>query len=110
MTTAEKQVFIQQSSQRGRVRWKVHGIQRRMQRLPFPLQQVEQSLANCEVIEDYPHLYRPLPDCLVLSFVDGKPIHAVVAIDETHQLIFIIIVYQPDQGAWKNDWKTRRKN
>ncbi|MFB3042007.1 MAG: DUF4258 domain-containing protein, partial [Candidatus Poribacteria bacterium] len=103
MTTAEKQVFIQQSSQRGRVRWKVHGIQRRMQRLPFPLQQVEQSLANCEVIEYYPHLYRPLPDCLVLSFpdclvlsfVDGKPIHAVVAIDETHQLIFIITVYQP---------------
>lgn len=110
MTTAEKQAFIQQASRSGRVRWKVHSIQRRMQRLPFTLQQIEQSLADCEVIEDYPHLHRPLPDCLVLSFINGRPIHVVVAIDETHQQIFIITVYQPDPGVWTNDWKTRRKN
>jgi stalled ribosome alternative rescue factor ArfA len=28
---------------------------------------VEQALQTCEIIEDYPPLHRPLPDCLVLA-------------------------------------------
>ena len=31
--------------------------------------QVERALQSCEVIEDYPALHRPLPDCLVLGWL-----------------------------------------
>ena len=71
--------------------------------------QVEGALLNSDVIEDYPHLHRPLPDCLVLGWVTStRPVHVVVAIDEELDRILVVTVYQPLEEEWKDDWKTRK--
>ncbi len=70
---------------------------------------VEIALEQAEVIEDYPHLHRFLPDCLVLAFDNlGQPIHCVVALNEPHDYILIVTVYRPSLEEWENDWRTRR--
>lgn len=70
---------------------------------------VEQALKNAILIEDYPEHGRPLPDCLLLGFIETDPIHMVAAIDETFDRIVIITVYRPDIKRWENDWKRRKK-
>ena len=83
MDTKFKQSFIrdmayqnQRDSQGTRVLWSRHAaielVADNLTRY-----QVERALQRAEVIEDYPHLHRPLPDCLVLGWVSsGEPIHA----------------------------------
>jgi len=71
--------------------------------------EVEKALISCKVIEDYPAQHRPLPDCLVLGMLEySVPIHAVVALDEINDRIFIITVYRPLKERWENDWRTRK--
>ena len=72
--------------------------------------QVEGALKASEIIEDYPPLHRPLPDCLVLGWLlNEEPIHAVIGIDETKDRLFVITVYKPSAEGWKNDWRTRKE-
>ncbi len=71
--------------------------------------QVERALLHCQVIEDYPTLHRPLPDCLVLAWpATNTPAHAVIALDEGRNRILMVTVYQPSKEEWEDDWKTRK--
>ncbi len=71
--------------------------------------EVEKALENGEVIEDYPTQHRPLPDCLVLGELgNGEPLHAVIAIDEANDRLFVVTVYKPKSEEWENDWRTRK--
>ncbi len=50
-----------------------------------------------EGIEDYPALHRPLPDCLLLTWLTTPiPVHAVIALDQDR--ILLVTVYQPSNG------------
>ena len=71
---------------------------------------VELSLPESEIIEDYVMQGRPLPGCLVLSFMASTSIHVVIAIDEKFDRIFIVTVYKPSSERWKNDWKQGKMN
>ena len=72
--------------------------------------EVEQALLDCEIIEDYPTLHRPLPDCLTLGWLnDVEPIHAVIAIDEILDRILMVTTYRPSPEEWENDWRTRKR-
>jgi hypothetical protein len=72
--------------------------------------EVETALQQSEVIEDYPLTHRPLPDCLVLAAVSpSRPIHVVIAIDQSHERIFIVTVYIPIKDKWYDDWRTRKR-
>ena len=116
MDTKFKQSFIrdmayqnQRDSQGTRVLWSRHAaielVADNLTRY-----QVERALQRAEVIEDYPHLHRPLPDCLVLGWVSsGEPIHAVVAVDIELDRILIVTVYRPSKEEWQDDWRTRAK-
>jgi hypothetical protein len=67
------------------------------------------ALETSEVIEDYPALHRPLPDCLVLGYLaTGEPLHAVIALDEANDRLFIVTVYKPSREEWQDDWRTRK--
>jgi hypothetical protein len=71
---------------------------------------VELGLQRCDLIEDYPHLHRRLPDCLVLGWRDnGEPFHAVVAIDAAKDRLLIVTVYKPSDEEWDNDWRKRKQ-
>lgn len=70
---------------------------------------VEAALQDSQVIEDYLPAHRPLPDCLVFATLsEGRPIHAVVAIDESNDRIFMVTVYIPTEDRWEDDWQTRK--
>jgi hypothetical protein len=90
------------------VLWSRHAITKAV-REGLSRDEVESALEQSEVIEDYEAINRPLPDCLVLGKVSmDEPIHAVVAIDEFSDRIFIVTVYRPLKLKWQDDWKTRR--
>lgn len=38
----------------------------------------------------------------------GEPMHAVIALDEANDRLFIVTVYKPSREEWQNDWRTRK--
>lgn len=115
MTTDEKERFIRRIAKKNeldftasRILWSHHSIERK-RNLGLTRTDIEQSLKNAGVIEDYGVVGRPMPDCLVLSFIKKKPIHSVVAVDVEEERIIIVTVYQPTRERWTNDWKKRKK-
>ncbi len=70
---------------------------------------IEVALTHCVVIEDYPSVHRPLPDCLVLGYLpSGEPLHVVVALDVANDQVFVITIYIPSAERWQNEWRTRK--
>lgn len=60
-----------------------------------------------EVIAEYPD-DSPYPSSLVLGFVAGEPVHAVVARDPQTGACFVVTAYRPDPVKWSNDFRKRR--
>lgn len=116
MDARRKQEFIRLKARQNqtdpageKIRWSRHGIIELINE-GWSRVSVEIALRSGEVIEDYPSLTRPLPDCLVLSRLpSGKPCHAVIALDEENDRLFVVTVYQPTDKEWENDWRTRKK-
>lgn len=116
MNTEDKQNFIRwkasqnQSDREGaKIRWSRHGITELVNE-GWSRVLVEEALQYSEVIEDYLTLHRPLPDCLVLGWLaTGEPLHAVIALDEVNDRLFVVTVYKPSPEEWEDDWRTRRK-
>ena len=48
------------------------------------------ALGNCEVVEAYLH-DKPLPSFLLLGYSGRKALHMVAAVDETEQILWIIL-------------------
>ena len=116
MKAEAKQTFIREKARQNerdpegtKVVWSRHAITKLVAE-DLTRHQVERALQECELIEDYPALHRPLPDCLVLGWLAPvEPLHAVVAIDLERDRIFIVTVYRPSEEEWENDWRTRKK-
>jgi len=108
MDIAAKQTFIRAKAAQGQVKWSTHALgELTPDNLSVP--EVEAALQQAEVIEDYPHMHRYLPDCLVLTFnALNEPIHAVVAINEPRGYILVVTVYRPTTQEWQDDWRTRK--
>jgi len=116
MTSDEKQEFIRLQARRNKlsragekILWGRHGITELVNE-EWNRAWVEEGLQHCWVIEDYPSLHRPLPDCLVLGWLtSGEPFHAVIGMDESSDRLFVITVYKPSAEEWEDDWRTRRE-
>lgn len=66
------------------------------------------SVANGEIIEEYPR-DKPYPSCLVYGESDNnEPIHSVWAYNMNTRFAVLITVYRPDPKKWVN-WRIRRK-
>jgi hypothetical protein len=92
-----------------KILWSRHGIAELVNE-GWTRAALERSLMTCEIIEDYPTLTRPLPDCLILGLLaQGVVFHAVVAIDAPNDRLFIVTVYRPSVEEWENDWRTRKR-
>ena len=111
----EKQAFIRRKAAQNRkdadgaqILWSRHAIAE-LANEGWSRSAVERGMESAEVIEDYPPAHRPLPDCLVLGFLDnGVPFHAVLAIDEEFDRLLVVTVYEPSAEEWQDDWKTRK--
>ncbi|MBI2266238.1 MAG: DUF4258 domain-containing protein [Armatimonadetes bacterium] len=70
--------------------------------------QLYDSVTQGEIIEDYPDDF-PFPSALILGFDESsRPIHAVIAYSDVHEMAFVITAYVPDPERWVN-FRTRRK-
>jgi hypothetical protein len=95
------------AAEKDRVLWSRHAIAKLVGE-GLDRIQVEVALQTCRVIDEYPLVGRPLPDCLVLGFWQERPIHAVVAIDAENNRILVVTVYVPSPERWEDDWQTRK--
>ena len=91
-----------------KISWSVHAVVK-LRTEGLRKKDIESSLRSCSIIEDYAMEGRPFPGCLVLSWSGANPVHAVIAIDEASDRIFMITVYKPSLARWRNDWKTRKQ-
>ena len=91
----------------GRFEWRKHVLQRLTQR-GIRQASVVEVLSRGERIEDYPD-DRPYPSALFFGWAEGKPLHAVAALDETNEWAYVITVYDPDLEHFEADYKTKRK-
>jgi hypothetical protein len=111
----EKQRLVRRLARRNRtdrlgrhILWSRHGVTE-LANEGWSRRDVENGLEACTLIEDYPAAHRALPDCLVLGWLRGNdPFHAVVAVDERNDSLFMVTVYKPSPEEWEDDWKTRK--
>ena len=115
MTPGDKERFIRTKANEHligedeKIMWSLHAVRKlRIEKLRKRV--VEEALRECVVIENYETAGRPLPDCLVLGFVGEGPIHAVIAVDQDCDRIFVITVYRPDQRRWQDGWRRRKED
>ena len=116
MDTLSKQNLIRRIARQNqgdpdgaKILWSRHGIVE-LANEGWQRSLVEAGLHRSEIIEDHPTLTRPSPDCLVLGqSATSEPFHAVIAIDEINDRLFVITIYKPSLEEWENDWRTRKK-
>ena len=92
-------------SEIGKLIFCTHAIQRMFQR-QINETDVRHILTTGETIEVYPD-DPPYPSRLVLGWIDKRPLHIVVADNESDGETIVITVYEPDQEKWNADFKRR---
>lgn len=68
---------------------------------------VELVVKTGETVEDYPD-DTPFPSCLLFGFVQGDPIHVVLAKNPLTGSCSVVTTYIPNSAKWERDFKTRR--
>ena len=70
------------------------------------LQEIRETIANGEIIEDYPE-DKYGPSCLILGYTQsGRPLHLQCSYP-SRPLVKIITLYEPDANLWI-DFKMRK--
>ena len=69
--------------------------------------QVLTIIRTGERIADYPD-DSPYPSCLLLGYIENKPVHVVIARDAVTGICFVATTYQPDPQLWSANFKLRR--
>lgn len=83
-----------------------HSVQQMFARL-INKDDVISSLSDGEIIIEYKN-EEPFPCYLILHFVNGRPIHIVVAVDDKNKKCIIVTAYIPDRNIWKDDFRLKR--
>jgi hypothetical protein len=92
--------IIKTKVQRGELVFSIHAEEERMDE-DLTAQDVITAILNDEILEQYPDTGRGI-SCLVLGFVDEKPIHVVCGWHG--DLLVIITVYIPTLPYFSDPW------
>lgn len=98
---------LQKAIANNKVFFKNHAVKRMIER-NISSDDVIVVLKNFVIVENYID-DKPFPSYLVLGYVNHRPLHVVMSLDEDNNDIFIITVYEPAPEIWGDDFKTRRK-
>lgn len=91
-----------------KISWSMHAITKlRLEGLRKDA--VEVCLRECDIIENYEMIGRPMPGCLVLGYINNQPAHVVLAVNDDFDQLFIITVYRPSSERWEDGWRTRKR-
>ena len=82
-----------------------HAVQRMFSR-KITKEEVKIAIEQGNKIEDYAD-DTPFPSCLIMDFINNRPLHVVCSTDESTQTIYIITVYIPDPERWDNNFSRR---
>lgn len=69
---------------------------------------VRQVVESGETIARYDHDV-PYPSRLVLGYAEARPIHIVVADNDSEDLPIVITVYEPDSREWEPGYRRRKR-
>jgi len=83
-----------------------HAVQRMYER-GISKFQVMSVLESGTVIAEYPD-DAPYPSYLVNGIADTKPLHIIVAVDNSDSSCYIVTVYIPDPTQWTDNYQSRR--
>lgn len=87
--------------------WSVHALAQ-MFRRRISEQEVTSVVLKGVVIASYPK-DQPYPSCLLLGYVNERPLHVVAASDTKSETVYIITAYEPDLTIWNANFRTRKK-
>ena len=90
-----------------RIQFRLHAIRRMFER-EISDQEVLKVIREGEVIEEYPN-DEPYSSMLILGFVNDRPIHVVLAVNEEESTGIVVTAYQPDPSLWRDNFRRRRK-
>ncbi len=82
-----------------------HAVQRMFER-NIQTSHIEAVIKSGEIILEYPDDL-PFPSYLMLGWVEGRPIHLVIAVDWLIKRCYVVTAYLPDPSLWSSDFKTR---
>jgi len=60
-----------------------------------------------ESIAEYPS-DKPYASCLMLAYINNRPIHIVVGKDEKMERCIVITAYEPDPSIWEPGFKSKK--
>ena len=73
------------------------------------LDDVLSSVANAEVVEEYPDTGRGESVLVLQQLSDKSTVHVVWGLAKAGRNVAVLVtVYTPDPDEWSSDWKTRR--
>ena len=99
--------FIRGCVRHGKIRWTYH-VNMRMKGRFIPRQIVLESVANYEIIEEYPK-DKYLPSYLVYSRYENHIFHVLFAVDVEGDNVRVVTAYYPGLEEWEEHLKTRRR-
>ncbi len=80
----------------------------RMRQRRISVNEFKEAMAHAEIVEYYEDDY-PLPSALILGFTaSGRPLHAVVALDQGSEILWVITLYEPTIELWDEQFKNWR--
>lgn len=91
----------------GAIIFKDHAVMRMLER-GISKQEALEVLNSGEVIEKYNDDF-PYPSCLMFKMVNKRPLHIVVAENNSEKQKIIVTVYIPDSANFASDFKTRKQ-
>jgi len=91
-----------------KLEWKKHALQRIFER-GISRDETKQAIVRGKIIEAYADDY-PYPSFLIGYIDTDRPLHVLVAIDEAHEICYIVTVYKPSIKYFENDLVTRKND
>ncbi len=84
-----------------------HAVQRMYERA-ISKSQVMLVVESGNIIAEYPN-DTPYPSYLLNGIADNKPLHLVIAVDNSDGSCYIVTVYIPESSQWTDNYQSRRK-
>ncbi len=87
--------------------YRMHAVRRMFER-NINEEEVLYAIKNGTAIQEYPN-DQPYPSRLLLSIMNGRPIHTVIAENQKDDEIIVITVYEPDAEQWDKNYERKIK-
>ncbi len=107
--SVSKALKVGQLVSAGRYEFSMHA-ERERRADKITVAELETALRACDIVEEYPDDPRGA-SFLILGFSGRRPIHAVCAIRQDPEELFLITVYDPSvhPQKWEDDYRRRRR-